>query len=490
MRSWRKETRFDMFNTLQAERMLAVAPWRLSPRLTLIVNVTGVLLVVSAPFWLFEFFGTYEEHMPISIFLSASTVALIVCFNYGLILHCSRRHPSLRRLMIVGWLAKFAAAGLYITMVVRLYTYSADMAHYFNTAEGLATTYAQTGILTVPNPLWGTNFVPFLEQCIFVVTGISLPIAMVIFASMSFWGAYFLYRAFRMGFPDATRFDIMAAFVFLLPSCVFWTASISKDAIVMLGAGIATYGFARVHDRASFSGYGLLAAGLAAIMTVRPHMAGILAIAFVFPHMLGANRAGLGGLALKVVGFPALVALTGLLVTGAQTYVDVQDFSGGKVAVMRVARSNSELGGSTYGGSLASRLALAPFLLIRPFPFEVHNFQAAIASVEGLGLLVLLVRRRKVLYGTLSRLRSNSFAMFLMLYTVEFTIIFAAATTNFGLLNRQRVMLLPFTLMLFLGDSRSAPYQVSNGARTFIPRRRPSVVTIRPGVGVSPTAGD
>jgi hypothetical protein len=157
---------------------------------------------------------------------------------------------------------------------------------------------------------------------------------------------------------------------------------------------------------------------------------------------------------------------------------------------MQVARSNTELGGSTYGGSLAARLALAPFLLIRPFPFEVRNLQAAVASLEGLGLLVLFVRRRKVVYRILSRLRSNPFAMFLVLYTVEFTIIFAAATTNFGLLNRQRVMLLPFTLMLFLGDSRSAPYEISNGARVFSSRRRSPVVAIRPGVGVTPTAGD
>ena len=478
-----------MFKSLPAFRMPEVAPWRLSPRLNLTVSVIGVLLSVSAPFWLYELFGIYDEELPVSLFVSGSTVALILALDYVLILHCSRRHASLRRLMAVGLLAKMAAAGLYITMVVRVYSYSADLSHYFYVAQGMATNYAQTGLLTIPTPLYGTEFPPFLMQCIFVVTGISLPIAMVIFASMSFWGAYFLYRAFCIGFPDATRFDIVAALAFLMPSCVFWTASIGKDAVVMLGAGIAAYGFARVHHRLGLSGYALLAAGLAIIMTVRPHMAGILAIAFIFPHVFGANRTGLSGLALKVVGIPALIALTGLLVTRAETYVEMRDFSGGKAVVMQVARSNAEAGGSTYGGSLASRLALAPFLLFRPFPFEVHNAQAAVASLEGLGLLVLFVRRRKVLYRTVSRLRSNPFAMFLALYTVEFTIIFAAATTNFGLLNRQRVMLLPFTLMLFLGDSRSVPYGESTRARAFTGRRRSPIVTIRPGLE-SPTAGD
>ncbi len=478
-----------MFNSPQTARGALRMPWSLSSRLNLIVNVTGVLLLVSAPFWLYELFGVYEEELPLSLFVSGSTVALIVALDYVFILHCSRRHPSLRRLMAVGVLAKMAAAGLYITMVVRVYSYTADLGHYFYEAQGMATNYAQTGLLTIPTPLFGTAFPPFLTQCIFIVTGISLPIAMVIIASMSFWGAYFLYRAFCIGFPDATRFDILATLAFLMPSCVFWTASIGKDAVVMLGAGIAAYGFARVHHRGGLPGYALLAVGLAAIMTVRPHMAGILAIAFIFPHILGANRTGLSGLALKIIGVPVLVGLTALLVMRAQTYVEMGDLSGGKAVVMQVARSNAEAGGSSYGGTLAARMALAPFLLIRPFPFEVRNLQAAVASLEGLGLLALFVRRRKVVYRTLSQLRSSPFAMFLVLYTIEFTIIFAAATTNFGLLNRQRVMLLPFALMLFLGDSRSAPFAVSKPARVIRLRRRSPLATTPSGLR-APTAGD
>ena len=463
--------------------------WYLSSRLSLIVKVVGILLVVSAPFWLFELFMTYEEDMSISLFVAASIVALIVGFNYILILHCTRGHPSLRRLMAVGMLAKIAAAGLYITMVVRLYDYGADMAHYFYAAQDLATTFAQTGSLTFPEPLWGTNFPPFLAQCIFAVTGISLPVAMVIFASMSFWGAYFIYRAFCIGFPTATRFDMFAALAFLLPSCVFWTASISKDAVVMLGAGIATYGFACVSHRVGVKGYILFAAGLAVIMTVRPHMAGIMAVAFIFPYLFGANRTGVGGLALKVLGIPAFVALTWVFISQAETYVEISDFSEGRSAVMRVAKENLGSGGSSYGGSLGSRMALAPFLLIRPFPFEVHNSQAAFASIEGLGLLIIFLRRRKVLYRTLTRIRSNSFAMFLVLYTIEFTIIYAAATTNFGLLNRQRVMLMPFALMLFLGDSQSELHLASLALRTPSLRRR-SLAGARGGVLGAPVAGD
>jgi hypothetical protein len=79
--------------------------------------------------------------------------------------------------------------------------------------------------------------------------------------------------------------------------------------------------------------------------------------------------------------------------------------------------------------------------------------------------------------------------MFLVLYTIEFTVIFAAATTNFGLLNRQRVMLLPFTLMLFLGDSRWERQVASVPVRILRLRRRALVVAGGPGQE-SPAAGD
>ena len=462
-----------MLNSLHGVQSAQPAPWRFSSRLQLIINIAGVLLLVSAPFWLHELFGIYEEDTSISLFAAAATVGLILVVNYVVILLCTRHHPALRQLMTVAFLAKVAAAGLYISMVVRLYNYAADMPHYFYLAQGYATNYQQLGVLTFPTPFFGTDFVPFLAQCLFVVTGISMPVAMIIFALMAFWGAFFIYRAFGIGFPEASRVDLLATLVFLMPSCVFWTASVSKDAVVMLGSGLAAYGFARVHQHINLQGYLFLAAGLGIVMSVRPHMAGILAVALIFPYVFGGHRTGIRGLAMKIIGLPALAALMLLFVSRAETYVEIKDVSEGKSAVMHVARNNA-MGGSIYGGSLASRLTLAPFLLIRPFPFEVHNAQAAFASLEGMGLLLLFWRRRRVLYATLRKMRSNPFAMFLALYAVEFTIIYAAATTNFGLLNRQRVMLIPFVVMLFLGDSR-LEQRVLRVPMPTLRRRRPLV---------------
>ena len=141
----------------------------------------------------------------------------------------------------------------------------------------------------------------------------------------------------------------------------------------MFGAGMVAYGFAWLNNRLGLRGYLVLAGGMFVVATVRPHIAGLMAIAVIFPYVFGASRTGPSGIALKAVGIPMLVVLTWLLVSKAETYVDMQDFSQAGQVVRNVARNNSNIspGDSTFGESLTSRIVLAPFLLIRPFRLKL-----------------------------------------------------------------------------------------------------------------------
>ena len=80
--------------------------------------------------------------------------------------------------------------------------------------------------------------------------------------------------------------------------------------------------------------------------------------------------------------------------------------------------------------------------------WEARNPQSAMASLEGLFLVGLGWRRRKQLLSVVKNWRENPFVFFLLLFVAEFSIIFSAAITNFGLLARQRVMATPFLIML------------------------------------------
>ena len=413
-------------------------------------------MVISAPFWLHELFLSYEEQLPLPLSTVIVVTVIMIGLNFALLSFVTRSRLSLRRIMSVALLAKLAAGGLYIMMVVRVYHYVADMAHYFSQSQTMASTYVQTGVLTVPDPPVGHQFrvisCPMLVHC----DGLFRRPLAWFFVFFPFLGAYFLYRALlhcTPQYPHARR--ILPMLIFLLPSRYLFGRRLSAKTQSLCSVGVwSRTASAWLNNRVGLRGYFVLAGGICVMLTVRPHMAALMAIAVIFAYVLGANRTGYLGIASKAVGIPLFAVLTWLLVSNAETYVDMQDFSQAGQVVRNVARNNRNIspGDSTFGESLTSRMALAPFLLIRPFPFEVHNMQAAIASIEGLCLLVFFVGRRKKLYHILRKLRSNPFLLFLALYCLEFTVIFAAASSNFGLLNRQRVMLLPFALMLFFAD--------------------------------------
>jgi hypothetical protein len=87
-------------------------------------------------------------------------------------------------------------------------------------------------------------------------------------------------------------------------------------------------------------------------------------------------------------------------------------------------------------------------LFFRPFPWEARNGQSAVAAIEGLFLAWLAWTRRKQLSLVIRNWRENPFVFFALMFVVEFSIIFSAAISNFGLLVRQRVMAMPFLIML------------------------------------------
>jgi len=86
-------------------------------------------------------------------------------------------------------------------------------------------------------------------------------------------------------------------------------------------------------------------------------------------------------------------------------------------------------------------------IFFRPFPFEAENAQMLIQSVEGvllLGLVVLGWRRLKQLPGYLHR---NPFIVFAVVFLIVYVLAFAGFG-NFGILARQRVLVMPFAYML------------------------------------------
>ena len=100
----------------------------------------------------------------------------------------------------------------------------------------------------------------------------------------------------------------------------------------------------------------------------------------------------------KILGIPIVVAGVIYLVRNATQVLNVDSAAGGLERIERLSAGTLH-GGSSFGGgqSTAVKLILSPFLMFRPFPWEIPNLLGVAAAAEALLLIVLLWRVRREL---------------------------------------------------------------------------------------------
>jgi hypothetical protein len=249
--------------------------------------------------------------------------------------------------------------------------------------------------------------------------------------------------------------EVVAVAVMLYPSLTWWLSAISKEALVILGTGIALHAAIRTNDRApSIVGIG---AGLAVIAIVRAHIALVLAAgiyvylfsAFTLPYRRGGRRPWtlLAG---------ALVVVTGLSFgaryLGGEGFTDLED------ARMTVAGRAPEGGSGVQTRPITSPADVpqATFtLMFRPTLFETFNLVTVLQAIESTLLAAFLVwlaaqgrrRRRRPRWGA-DRIKIRALRLFTVAYAGAFIFSMSAVAYNLGLVSRQRIqMLLPLLLL-------------------------------------------
>ena len=431
-----------------------------------LLTILGLLLVLSAPGWLYLLFFASDWFDYSSALLQVPPVLIIHSVLVGI---ASRQDGFLRRVMLVGTLAKLACASAFLYMAFHLFNAAADALHYFDQGQSYFAAMQANGGFLLLQPFWSNNFIYMLSGLVQTVVGYDLQTTTVLFALLSFWGEYFCYRAFCTAVPLEDRSQ-PALLLFLLPSLAFWSAPIGKDSAVLLFIGLTAYGLAKLSSEAVVGGLPLALIGIGGVALVRPHVALMIATAYAFPFLASRTRRGLGGMTIKVLGLPLLVAVMLYLAFSAQSFLQLEDVSRSG-AVLQKINKNSNYGGSAFGGaaSPAQRVLAAPVLFFRPFPWEVRNAQSAIAAAEGLFLAVLVWKRRKQLVLVIRNWRQNPFVFFALVFVLEFSIVFSTAISNLGLLVRQRVMALPFLIFVLCArEVWQEGYRLSAKAQTII----------------------
>ncbi len=287
---------------------------------------------------------------------------------------------------------------------------------------------------------WGTRFVENVSAFVVLLVGDNIRSVFLAFSLFSLAGATLCALAFRNAGHDERGY---ASWVLLWPSLCFWPSSIGKDAIMMLGVGLAAYGYVGLRDRIRLVPLGL---GVALLTCIRPHIAVLVGFALVAAELLGSTQRQGGWWRVSLmVGLGVAAAVIGL----SQFGLDVSDLEGiqeqFEAGAARTAKGGSAIARST--GLAAIPMALVNSLM-RPFPWEAHHVFALFASLEVWAFWTYLMLRRKALRAALMGWRQDRMLRFSLPVGLLLAFFYGLAMSNMGIIARQRVVILPFLFVL------------------------------------------
>ncbi len=284
---------------------------------------------------------------------------------------------------------------------------------------------------------------------VMAIVGNNVIATFLVFSWLSFIGAIFFYRAFTLTFAGANH-RRYAYIIFLLPSLIYWTADVSKEAIMTFALGLTAYGAAKILARQR-GGFSLVIPGVVIGYFIRPNelllvLAGF-AVAMMIPNA-GARR-NLGGLRRLL----SLLFLATLL--GVSIFLTLHYLRGGSGVSLNKVNSNNQgtgLGLGSSGVPYSTNLATYPRdiyeVLFNPLPYNFHGAGEFVAAAENtllIGLILISLRQlRMVARAAFAR----PYVMLCLTYSATFLYAFAALG-NLGLIERERTMLLPFLMVLF-----------------------------------------
>ena len=378
---------------------------------------------------------------------------IIIAVNGFLIWAAAVREkdPWITRLLIIGFIAKICGVfGRYFVAFV-VYRGIADASAY----NYYAATHYQAWRLG--EWTWevggkqGTQYMEVITTAVYAVIGPSPLAGFFVFGSFAFWGVYLIFRALRTALPGAD-YRRYAALLFLLPTMLYWPSSIGKESWLMLWAGVVALGAAKFFTRNMIGGSILLTLGFAGLALVRPHIAVLMAAALFVGQVVQPTDRRSTSILTKAAGVTVLGLVALILTTQSASFLGIDDLNWQSVSEsVEGAGDKTGQGGSAFtplplNHPLGIPAAIVT-LLFRPFPWEAHNIQMFVQSLEGIFLLALSIKSWPRLRSLPRLLRRSPYLVFCLVFTLAFIIAFAGFA-NFGILARQRVLMLPFYLVL------------------------------------------
>ena len=358
-------------------------------------------------------------------------------------------HPWLVGVMTVSLILHLMAAPAQIFVVDHFYHGVADWLRYDNQGAGLSGSFRHFDFSLANGHLRGIvndGSVSIAAGMVFTLVGTNPLAGFLVFSWLAFLGTVFFFRAFALTFAGADH-RRYAYLLFFLPSMIFWTADVSKEAIMMLSLGVLAYGAAKILARRR-GGYTLVIVGVAVGILIRPNELLMVAAGFTVALILasaGARRPGAGGHRVLTIAFFGTLLAVSVYLT-----LHYLHSSGGSLSLQQVQQNNVANGGSggiPYSTSLLTYWRDIYVILFDPLPINFHGLGEMIAALENTVILVLVVASWRQLRIVPRASFARAYVMMCAIYSVGFIYAFAALG-NLGLITRERTLLFPFLLVL------------------------------------------
>jgi hypothetical protein len=432
-----RETGFDLPSDTADAPAPVVFPWSF-------VAIFAFLTCIAVYAWLWIAGGR-----PVGWALLV--IPVLMAFSAPLFARAARteRQFDLGGLLAVGLLLRFVAS-------YYRFDHAVDAHTYHNFGVRLADSFrelnfgADTGA-SVP----GTGTMRYVSGLVHVLSGSDKFGAFLIFSWLGFLGCYLLYRAFVTALPDGDR-SRYAPLLFLWPSLVLWPSSIGKESVMLFAIGLAALGAARLFTRRS-GGYSLGLAGIVVTYLVRPHVAMIMLVALVVALVIGRGHSRPSGALTpgsiaKIGAIVVLLVAVSVFASRTANYLGIENLHPGSTQEQfDETRRNTSSGGSRFSPADAASPVGYPqaavTILFRPFPFEATGSDQLATALEAMGLLLLTIVSWRRLLSVPSRLRSQPYVALALAFVLVFFFVFAVIS-NFGILARERTMVLPFVFVL------------------------------------------
>ncbi len=367
----------------------------------------------------------------------------------------ARRRPDeawTGRWLLLGFFAKLSAVIIYN----HIYKGKGDQVGYDAYGRRFAKAWLTGGAAPkLPNRS-GTNFLRWITGVIYYVFGSNLLTGALVFGLLAFAGSYLWWRATVDAVPSVNP-KLYLVFVLFAPSILFWPATVGKEALMQFGLGVLALGVSFIVRQRLVPGFLLSAGGGWLVWAVRPHLLALVAVAAGAAYLAGRvrkdgkERAGLLGRPIGVIIIAFLVAFT---IGQGANFLGIKSLSFNSIQQeLDQESATTTNGNSSFHKSTGNSLnptqwpTDAVTVFLRPFPWEIDSGLQITASMESVLLAILLVVRFKSLRIAFTRSRESPFLMFCWVLSGLYAIAFSSFS-NFGLLVRERSLVLPALLVL------------------------------------------